>query len=164
MLELSLAAGIAAIGVASAVNQGEIAKANAKQQQKLFEYNARQEELEANYELEENKEQVVRQREQQEALQARQRALLGKSGAAMTSGSPLAVLGETARKMEIDTSEYLRSGYSQYSQRTSNANLYRYQASMAKNSYSPFSTILNASSSVVDAAILYKSYKLKGGK
>ena len=162
MKELAIAA--ATIGVISAISQGEIAKANAKQQQKLFEYNARQEEREANYELEENKEQVIRQREQQEALQARQRALLGKSGAAMTSGSPLAVLGETARKMEIDTSEYLRSGYSQYSQRTSNANLYRYQASMAKNSYSPFSTILNASGSVVDTAMLYKSYKLKGGK
>lgn len=162
MKELAIAA--ATIGVISAISQGEIAKANAKQQQKLFEYNARQEEREANYELEENKEQVIRQREQQEALQARQRALLGKSGAAMTSGSPLAVLGETARKMEIDTSEYLRSGYSQYSQRTSNANLYRYQASMAKNSYSPFSTILNGSSSVVDTAMLYKSYKLKGGK
>lgn len=162
MKELAIAA--ATIGVISAISQGEIAKANAKQQQKLFEYNARQEEREANYELEEKKEQVVRQREQQEALQARQRALLGKSGAAMTSGSPLAVLGETARKMEIDTSEYLRSGYSQYSQRTSNANLYRYQASMAKNSYSPFSTILNASSSVIDTAMLYKSYKLKGGK
>ena len=162
MKELAIAA--ATIGVISAISQGEIAKANAKQQQKLFEYNARQEEREANYELEENKEQVIRQREQQEALQARQRALLGKSGAAMTSGSPLAVLGETARKMEIDTSEYLRSGYSQYSQRTSNANLYRYQASMAKNSYSPFSTILNTSSSVVDTAMLYKSYKLKGGK
>ena len=162
MKELAIAAGT--LGVISAISQGEIAKANAKQQQKLFEYNARQEEREANYELEENKEQVIRQREQQEALQARQRALLGKSGAAMTSGSPLAVLGETARKMEIDTSEYLRSGYSQYSQRTSNANLYRYQASMAKNSYSPFSTILNASSSVVDTAMLYKSYKLKGGK
>ena len=162
MKELAIAA--ATIGVISAISQGEIAKANAKQQQKLFEYNARQEEREANYELEENKEQVVRQREQQEALQARQRALLGKSGAAMTSGSPLAVLGETARKMEIDTSEYLRSGYSQYSQRTSNANLYRYQASMAKNSYSPFSTILNASSSVIDTAMLYKSYKLMGGK
>lgn len=162
MKELAIAA--ATIGVISAISQGEIAKANAKQQQKLFEYNARQEEREANYELEENKEQVIRQREQQEALQARQRALLGKSGAAMTSGSPLAVLGETARKMEIDTSEYLRSGYSQYSQRTSNANLYRYQASMAKNSYSPFSTILNASSSVIDTGMLYKSYKLKGGK
>ena len=162
MKELAIAA--ATIGVISAISQGEIAKANAKQQQKLFEYNARQEEREANYELEENKEQVIRQRYQQKALQARQRALLGKSGAAMTSGSPLAVLGETARKMEIDTSEYLRSGYSQYSQRTSNANLYRYQASMAKNSYSPFSTILNASSSVVDTAMLYKSYKLKGGK
>lgn len=162
MKELAIAA--ATIGVISAISQGKIAKENAKQQQKLFEYNARQEEREANYELEENKEQVVRQREQQEALQARQRALLGKSGAAMTSGSPLAVLGETARKMEIDTSEYLRSGYSQYSQRTSNANLYRYQASMAKNSYSPFSTILNASSSVIDTAMLYKSYKLKGGK
>ena len=162
MKELAIAA--ATIGVISAISQGEIAKANAKQQQKLFEYNARQEEREANYELEENKEQVIRQREQQEALQERQRTLLGKSGAAMTSGSPLAVLGETARKMEIDTSEYLRSGYSQYSQRTSNANLYRYQASMAKNSYSPFSTILNASSSVVDTAMLYKSYKLKGGK
>ena len=162
MKELAIAA--ATIGVISAISQGKIAKENAEQQQKLFEYNARQEEREANYELEENKEQVIRQREQQEALQARQRALLGKSGAAMTSGSPLAVLGETARKMEIDTSEYLRSGYSQYSQRTSNANLYRYQASMAKNSYSPFSTILNASSSVVDTAMLYKSYKLKGGK
>lgn len=162
MKELAIAA--ATIGVISAISQGKIAKAQAEQQQKLFEYNARQEEREANYELEENKEQVIRQREQQEALQARQRALLGKSGAAMTSGSPLAVLGETARKMEIDTSEYLRSGYSQYSQRTSNANLYRYQASMAKNSYSPFSTILNASSSVIDTAMLYKSYKLKGGK
>lgn len=162
MKELAIAA--ATIGVISAISQGKIAKENAEQQQKLFEYNARQEEREANYELEENKEQVIRQREQQEALQARQRALLGKSGAAMTSGSPLAVLGETARKMEIDTSEYLRSGYSQYSQRTSNANLYRYQASMAKNSYSPFSTILNASSSVIDTAMLYKSYKLKGGK
>ena len=162
MKELAIAA--ATIGVISAISQGKIAKENAEQQQKLFEYNARQEEREANYELEENKEQVIRQREQQETLQARQRALLGKSGAAMTSGSPLAVLGETARKMEIDTSEYLRSGYSQYSQRTSNANLYRYQASMAKNSYSPFSTILNASSSVIDTAMLYKSYKLKGGK
>lgn len=77
------------------------AEDNARMQQAQLEYNKRMEEREAATLEAETAENARRQRMQADQLQAQQRALLGKSGAAMTSGSPLAILGQTAADEEM---------------------------------------------------------------
>ena len=71
-------------------------------------YNARLEQREAKAIADENNEAARRQRLENERLKSLQRASYGKSGAAMASGSPLAVLG----KQRIDG----RSGRTRYTQ------------------------------------------------
>ena len=95
--------GAAGAGTASAITahqqqrqQAQQAADNARMQQQQMEYNKRMEEREAAALEAETAENVRRQRLESERLRSAQIALLGKSGAAMASGSPLAVLGATA--------------------------------------------------------------------
>ena len=90
-------------GIAShnqAKEQAEYAEANARLQQAQMEYNQRQELREAATIEREAQINALRQREESNKLKAAQRALLGKSGAALTTGSPLAILGATAADEE----------------------------------------------------------------
>ena len=138
-LASALAIGAAAIGVAAtatsttlgvvgAVQQQRQAEANAKAQQAQLDYNAKLQEREAQRLEQETAENVRRQRQAAEELKAKQRALLGKSGAAMTSGSPLAVLGETAVNTEMETLDLHRSGYIESQQHRNQANILRTQS------------------------------------
>ena len=83
-----------------AEQQAKIAEQNARLQQQQMEYNKRMELREAAAIEAENAVAVKRQREEAERLKAAQIAMLGKSGAAIASGSPLAVLGATAAAEE----------------------------------------------------------------
>ena len=106
---------VAAAGIATSVTTGVIgavesnkqaeqqaktAEENARLQQQQMEYNKRMELREAAALEAENAVAAQRQREEAERLKAAQLAMLGKSGAAMASGSPLAVLGATAAAEE----------------------------------------------------------------
>lgn len=77
------------------------AEDNARMQQQQLEYNKRMEEREVAALEAETAENVRRQRLQSEQLKAQQIAMLGKSGAAMSAGSPLAVLGQSAADEEL---------------------------------------------------------------
>ena len=118
-------------GVASIAEHNQ-AKANAKAQEQQAEYNKRQEMREAARVEAETAENARRQREQSEYLKAQQRALLGKSGAAMTSGSPLAILGATAADEELKVQDIHRVGYQQAQNHREAAKMYEYQAGMAR--------------------------------
>lgn len=109
-------------------------KANAKSQQELLNYNARLEQREAKAIEDENNEAARRQRLENERLKSLQRASYGKSGAAMASGSPLAVLGETSGLMEVGVQDTHRTGARQYNQRMAQANSFMYQGRVARGS------------------------------
>ena len=105
----SIAGGI--LGVVGAVQEHNQAQANSEMQAQQMEYNQRLEEREASRIEQETAENARRQREASEQLKSAQRALLGKSGAAMTSGSPLAILGQTAEDEERKIQDVHYAGY-----------------------------------------------------
>lgn len=113
--------------------QAKIAERNAELQVQQAEYNRRVEEREAAAVAAETAENARRQRAQSKALQASQRALLGKSGALMTSGSPLAVLGATAADEEIKIQDIHYSGARSYAEHLTKAADFGFQSSIAKN-------------------------------
>lgn len=96
--------------------QAEVAEQNARIQQQQAAYNERLEQREAAAIEAETRENARRQREESERLKASQRAAFGKSGALMTAGSPLAVLGETAADEEIKVQDLHYQGYRQQQQ------------------------------------------------
>ena len=126
----SLAGG--ALGIVGAIQQQNQAEANAEMQAQQMEYNQRLEEREASRIEQETAENARRQREASEQLKSAQRALLGKSGAAMTSGSPLAILGQTAEDEERKIQDVHYAGYQAAQQSRNQAAMYRYQAGVAR--------------------------------
>ena len=120
------------VGGISAIEQHNQARANAEMQAQQAEYNKRLEEREASRIERENEENARRQREQSEYLKAQQRALLGKSGAAMTSGSPLAILGATAMNEELKVQDAHVGGYQAVQNHREQAKMYQYQAGVAR--------------------------------
>ena len=119
------------LGVVETVSSYNQQKANARAQEAMMDYNAKLEQREADAELQENNEQAKRQRTEDERLRSMQRAAYGKSGAAMTTGSPLAVLGETAGLQEMAVQDLHRSGAAAYNRRQAQANSYLYQGRVA---------------------------------
>ena len=120
------------VGGVAAEEQHKQARANAEMQAQQAEYNKRQEMREAARIEAETAENARRQREESERLKAHQRALLGASGAAMTSGSPLAILGATAADEELKVQDIHRVGYQQADQHREAAKMYDYQAGVAR--------------------------------
>ena len=123
-----------AMGIAGAEQQRKQHNANVKMQEQQAAYNARVEEREAAALESENAENIRRMREESERLKAAQRAALGNSGSMLTSGSPLAVLGQTAAMEERNIQDAHYSGYRSVSQRRETAKQYRYQGAVAKAS------------------------------
>lgn len=147
----TIAGGI--FNIAGSVQQHEQAKANAKMQAQQMNYNKRLEEREAARVESETAENARRQRVQAEYLKSRQRAMLGKSGAAMSSGSPLAVLGQTAADQELGIQDTLVGGYQQAAQHREQAKMYDYQARVAKaQAPSGSSLALNIAGQAVNTA------------
>lgn len=133
---LSIASAVASttVGIVGSIQGHQQAKANAKMQAAQFQYNKRQAELEAAKTDAITAENVRRQREISAQLKARQRAMLGKSGAALASGSPLAILGETAAEEELKVQDIAIQGYNQAEEFRNKARLYDYQSKVAKSS------------------------------
>lgn len=122
----------AVLGGVSAAQQHEQARANAEMQAQQAEYNKRLAEREAARTEAETAENMRRQHEAAEELKARQRAMLGHSGAAFASGSPLAVLGQTAADEELKVLDTAYAGYSSAQQHREQAKMYQYQAGVAR--------------------------------
>lgn len=120
------------VGGVASVSEHNQARANAEMQAEQAEYNKRMEEREASRLERENEENVRRQRQESEYLKAQQRALLGKSGAAMTSGSPLAVLGATAQNEELKVQDAHVGGYQAVQNHREQAKMFQYQAGVAR--------------------------------
>lgn len=122
------------LGIVGSVAQQNQAEANAEMQAQQQEYNKRLEEREAARIEAENAENVRRQRDAAERLKAQQRALLGKSGAAMTSGSPLAILGATAADEELKVQDTHFAGYQEANAHREQAKMFGYQGAVARAS------------------------------
>ncbi len=152
-------------------NQAAIAKENARIQQAQIAYNQRAEEREAAAIEAENAENIRRQRLESERLKAAQRAMLGKSGAALASGSPLAILGETAAIEERSALDSHYAGYRQAAAHYARAAEYGVQgqiaawnAKMAKRTKpSGLSTMLNITDTWVNAGTQIAGAYLTGG-
>lgn len=117
----------------SASEQSRIAEENAKLQQAQMEYNARMQEREAAALEAENAENARRMREAAEAARSQRLAMLGKSGAAMTSGSPLAILGAAAADEELAIRDAQYAGAREVSALRSKVTDYAYGAAIAKS-------------------------------
>ena len=126
----------AATGIAGGIQSYNQQKENAKAQQNMLEYNARLERREAEAEEAEANEAARRQRAENERLKAAQRAAYGKSGAAIASGSPLAVLGDTAANLELGVQDIHRNGANAYNRRMAQSNSLLYQSRVTGNSVS----------------------------
>lgn len=145
MLILNVAAVTAAVGSAGAgivgavesnkakERQADIAEQNAKLQQAQMEHNARMQEREAAALEAENAENARRMREAAENARSQRLAMLGKSGAAMTSGSPLAILGAAAADEELAIRDAQYTGGRQVSAIRSKVTDYSYGAAIAKS-------------------------------
>lgn len=107
------------------------AEDNARMQQAQMEYNKRMEEREAAALETETAENARRQREEAARLRSAQLAMLGKSGAAMASGSPLAILGATAADEEIKAQDMHYTGARSAAAHRTKATDYAYGSAIA---------------------------------
>ena len=124
----------AVAGTVGAVEQHKQAEENARAQEAQLNYNKRLEEREAARVEAETAENARRQRMAAEQLKAQQRALLGKSGVAMASGSPLAVLGQTAADEEMKVQDIHAGGAADANRHREQAKMFGYQAGVARAS------------------------------
>ena len=124
----------AAAATYGAVDSHQQQKANAKYNAKVAEANAKAAELQGRSEEEQAAENARRQQiEKRRALSA-MRAQYGASGAALSSGSPLAQLGQAASDMTLASNDTLRAGVIGRSSAMTQASLFRAQGQMAKMS------------------------------
>lgn len=143
VISLAGAAATAVSTTVGAVQQHKQAEANAEAQEAQMNYNKRLEEREAARIEAENAENARRQRNVAEQMKAQQRALLGKSGAAMTSGSPLAILGQTAADQEMAVQDTHVRGAIEADKHREQAKMFGYQAGVARMS-APSKAMLGA--------------------
>ena len=105
---------MAALGSWMAVDSHQQQKANARSQERLEQYNAQVAAGEAERAEQEARSNALRQQEEDRRFRAHQRALYGASGAALASGSPLAVLGQTAADEQLKVDDVMRGGALDY--------------------------------------------------
>lgn len=107
--------------------------------QNIAEYNAKLAERQAQETEAEAAEREKRARIEGERRLATQRAFYGKSGAALSTGSPLAVLGETAVNNEMTALEVRREGVIAANDLRSQGQMYEYQGAVSgsKSFYRP---------------------------
>ena len=116
-----------------AKNQAKVAEANALLQQQQMEYNQRMAEREAQALEAEGIENARRMRAAAELERSQRIAMLGKSGTAMSSGSPLAVLGAAAASEEMSIRDNKYNTARQISQLETKAKDYAFGAKVAEN-------------------------------
>lgn len=159
---MATSAASGAMGMMGSAAQARQAKANAQMQADIENYNKKVEELEAARVEKETAENIRRQQIESGNIKATQRAMLGKSGV-IASGSPLAVLAQTAVNEEVKARDIAYAGYQKSMQHRENAKKYAYRAALAKaQAPSGLSTALNiagqAASTVGNMAQIGGSY------
>lgn len=159
---MAASAASGAMGMMGSAAQARQAKANAQMQADIENYNKKVEELEAARVEKETAENIRRQQIESGNIKATQRAMLGKSGV-IASGSPLAVLAQTAVNEEIKARDIAYEGYQKSMEHRENAKKYAYRAALAKaQAPSSLSTALNiagqAASTVGNMAQIGGSY------
>ena len=133
----------------AARQQAQAAEDNARMQIQQMEYNQRQEEREAKAVEAVTAENVRRQREESARLRSAQIAMLGKSGAALNSGSPLAILGATAANEELKIQDAHYSGARQAAAHYQKATDYGFGAAIARQNLKAAKKAAPSSASLV---------------
>lgn len=108
----------------------DAAEAQAEAQKQLMDYNAEMAKREAGYAVDEARYQESLQRKENDRLLSMQRSLYGKSGAMLSEGTPLAVLGDSAANGELMALEVRRQGEIERQKSLMLANNYTYQGQM----------------------------------
>lgn len=177
-IAIAMAVTAATVGTVSAVenyqqqkSEAKNAEENAKLQLAQMEYNKRMEEREAAAVEAEGRENARRMREAAEEERARRIAMLGKSGAAMTSGSPLAILGAAAADEEVQIQDAHYNAARVRAQQMAKAADYGYGASIAKQNIlaakasrpTTLSLVNNITGAAISPFVSYSNYQ-KAGK
>lgn len=118
----------------AAFNEYQQSKQNARTNEKIANRNAKVAEMEAKSAEETARINAARASETARKEQSTRRALYGASGIALDSGSPLAMLAETATDSRQKQSDIMRSGVLKSSSLLSEAETYRTQARLARKS------------------------------
>ena len=116
----------------SAVDQYRQSKANAKSEQNVANYNARVSQLEGQAAEQQAAENSRRQLVMARREQSQRIAQYGASGAALNSGSPLALLGQAAADASVTANDTLHQGSVFRSSKMSEAYGYQYQGRLAR--------------------------------
>ncbi len=133
---LAVASGVAGLvgtglKIGGQVEEYRQQKANAEAQRKLYEYNAKLERREADAALAAADQDAQRQRLEDARLRSAQGAAFGKSGVALSSGSPLALMGQTAAYQEMNVQDIHRKGAEKYGRHMGQYQSLMYQGRIA---------------------------------
>lgn len=129
IVAISVGGGLQAL---SMVQQGRAAREAGETQEAIAARNALLAERQAEAEQQAAVAEAKRQREEGEELLARQRALFAKGRVEISRGTPLAVVVDTAKKLEADRLNILREGAISAAQRKGQAEVLRLQGKAAK--------------------------------
>ncbi len=129
-------------GITGGIMQYNQDKDNAEAEAKMLEYNSELAKREAADAENEMHEALRRQQAEAARFQGTQRALYGKTGVMMDTGSPLAVLGLTSERLEMDKIDTQRQGRANQQRFLNQSDAYLYQSKIAKRNYS-WSSILS---------------------
>jgi hypothetical protein len=177
IIALTLIGTSVAVGTASAIEkhqadkqQADIAEENARLQMQQMEYNRKVEEREAAALEAEGRENDRRMREAAAEARAQRIAMLGKSGAAMTSGSPLAVLGEAAAEEELAIQDARYQRAREISAVNSKAADYTFGSAIAEQNLaaakasrpSGFGLAMNITGAAISPLVNYANYQKAG--
>ena len=131
VMDFSIGVGSTVVSYKEAYRQARYAEANATLQRDMMEYNRRMELHEADTIEAEGNENARRMREAAALARSQRIAMLGKSGVAMSSGSPLAVLAEAAGNEETQIQDRRYAASRQAAQHRNRAADYAYGSKIA---------------------------------
>lgn len=118
------------LGIFGAIQQARQQKANAEMQAQAEDYNAKMEDNYAKKLDEQSKINSARNRQKINAAQGSAVASMGKSGIALASGSPLAVMAENQVRMETEAHDQQVNEYQEAMKHREQAKMHRYQAAV----------------------------------
>lgn len=153
------AAAGAAAGTYQQIDAYQQEKVNSKYNEKVSEANAKAAEMQGRAEEEQAAENSRRQQIQKRRALSAMRAQYGASGAALSSGSPLAQMGRAAADMEVTAQDTLRAGAVARSSAMSQAAMFRAQGEMARLSRPNKASLIGGITSTwADAGVKYASF------
>ena len=121
-----------ALAAASTVQQGRLAEARGEAENEIAQFNARQLDRQAKARVKASQIQEERVSREEKAFRGQQRAKFAKSGIAISDGTPLDVLADTAFQFHLERNLTLRQGIVEGSQLRTQAGLSREKGKLAK--------------------------------